>query len=175
MPKIRVRPAASRNNKIPNWNPLRVCSKSRIQFTWTYLLQSVSLDGKTKKWRSKLLHSQESNKLPGHFAIFSVRILVIGIDSFHDTGSEIPIRILNNFTQIEVLDGEMVVAVFERTSYWGEICFTHGITHSVFIWQITTYSRYCTVNQHDRVVRLCCVKCRIASGFFCDNQQQSVY
>ena len=42
---------------------------------------------------------------------------MIGIDSFHDTGSEIPIRILNNFTQIEVLDGEMVVAVFERTSY----------------------------------------------------------
>ena len=36
IPKIKVKPAASKNNKIPNCNPFNVCSKRRIQFTLTY-------------------------------------------------------------------------------------------------------------------------------------------
>lgn len=46
MPKISVKPAANKNNNMPNCNPFNVCSKRRIQFTSAYFCQC---DQKSKK------------------------------------------------------------------------------------------------------------------------------
>ena len=44
------------------------------------------------------LHQLESEKLPGHLTILGVSILMICVNSFHNTSSVIPFRIFNYFT-----------------------------------------------------------------------------
>ena len=55
--------------------------------------------------------------LPGHITIFGVRILVVGVYGFHNTGRVISTYVFNYFSQIEILNGEMVVAVREWAAY----------------------------------------------------------
>ena len=72
MPKIKVRPAASRNSKIPNCNPLSVCSRSSIQFTrtlivWKRFLQKWCLARKKTITNSYQKYGKKHRK---YFSIF---------------------------------------------------------------------------------------------------------
>ena len=67
--------------------------------------------------RTKPLRQLESDKLPGHLTIFSVRILVVGVNSFYDSCGVIPVNIFNCFTQVEILNWEMVISVFKRSTH----------------------------------------------------------
>ena len=68
-------------------------------------------------WKDKEIEGQKvppkAGKLPRHLTIFGVRILVVGVNGFHNTGRVISFSVFNDFSQIEILNGEMVVAVRE--------------------------------------------------------------
>ena len=79
-------------------------------------------------WKDKEMEGQKvppkTGMLPGHLrnsslhlTIFGVRILVVCVNGFHNTGRVIPFSVFNDFSQIEILNGKMVVAVREQTAY----------------------------------------------------------
>ena len=68
-------------------------------------------------WKDKEMEGlkvpPKAGMLPRHLTIFGVRILVVGVNGFHNTCRVISFSVFNDFSQIEILNGEMVVAVRE--------------------------------------------------------------
>ena len=68
-------------------------------------------------WKDKEMEGQKvppkAGMLPRHLTIFGVRILVVGVNGFHNACCVISFRVFNDFSQIEILNGKMIVSVFK--------------------------------------------------------------
>ena len=104
----------------------------------------------------------KTGMLPGHFTILCVRILVICVNGFNNTGCVVSFRIFNYFSQIKVLDRKMIVTVFKRSAHRWKGRPTHRCPHAVLVAEIPVDRPHCTVNEHDRVIGLSRVKGGIA-------------
>ncbi|GIT07071.1 MAG: hypothetical protein CM1200mP30_07010 [Pseudomonadota bacterium] len=103
----------------------------------------------------------KTGMLPGHFTILCVRILVICVNGFHNTGCVVSFRIFNYFSQIKVLDRKMVVTVFKCSTHRWKGRPTHRCPHPSLSLRVPLTARR-TVNEHDRVIGLSRVKGGIA-------------
>ena len=73
---------------------------------------------------------------------------------------------LDCLLEIEILDGEVVVAIFVGAPHRGEIRLAHGVTHGVLFREVTTGGLYGAVDQKCRVVRSSGKSRRVAVIFF---------
>src|SRR5262245_2832894 len=112
MPKTRVSPAASRNSSSPNCRPFRHCSRNssmglRSQRT-DVGRRADGLASSVFRPLSSLVRRPAS---PLHRALLVEAVLAVLDDRGHGLEDEIAARILDRFLQVEILDGELIVAV----------------------------------------------------------------
>ena len=79
---------------------------------------------------------------------------MVPVHGFDYLGSPATLGIFDHFTQVEVLDWHMVVAVSVAATDRIEICGHERLTQGILIFQITAGRLYRALDQHDRVIRL---------------------
>src|SRR5262245_24304702 len=157
MPKIRVRPAASRNSSMPNWMPLRHCS-IRYSIVWPSpreLWQKLTLSAagwpcsralQIRPWRTaqnKTAEARASAVLqlyPGqesvrHFALLPVLVLIVLHDR-RDGLQTIFVAVLHCLLKIEVLDRDVIGPELEVSAHRLEIGLLRGAAHLVLLAEI---------------------------------------
>src|ERR1700693_3273175 len=120
MPKTSVNPAASRNSSKPNCSPFRNCS--------TISSMDTSREAERHRTERKTAAAHERRRSIGQGDLRSLhRTFVVEavLAVFNDGGDgfqrQFAVGVLHHVLQIEVLDRDVVVAVFERPAHRLEV------------------------------------------------------
>src|SRR5215207_11771093 len=76
--------------------------------------------------------------LPLHSATIVIAVLMVLHRHRHGLEGNGTIAGLDRLLEIEILDREVVVAIFVGTPHRGEIRLAHGVTHGVLFREVTT-------------------------------------
>src|SRR5262245_39946312 len=118
MPKISVRPAASRNSSNPNCSPLRHCSRTssiriprRRHPPMRTTQQMLSLPDAPPAPGMTTCRDPSGARLPLHRTARVELVLAVLHNRVDGLEREIAFRVLHHVLQIEILDRKVVVAV----------------------------------------------------------------
>src|SRR4051812_35013301 len=147
MPNTSVRPAASRNSSSPNCSPFRNCSTTR----------SMPLTSRSKRRRQnrsgaaampsltilgRRCFKLQANSRPFcplarnsfrsfHRALVVEAVLVVLDDGGNRLQRELAVGVLDHILQVEILDRDVVVAIFESAAQRLEVGLLHLGFHRV--------------------------------------------
>src|SRR5579862_3816358 len=158
MPKISVRPAASRKSSMPSCTPLRHCSmKYNTLLPHPEVLGALapSLEGHSISARPISVGTSAGILRPTlqapclfHWALSVIRVLVVLDDRREGVQRVAAIVILPRFLKVEILDGQVIVAELEAAAHRLEIGLFHLLAHAFLVAQVA-------VHGGDRVVEQC--------------------
>src|SRR4051812_28097210 len=171
MPNTSVSPAASRNSSRPNCNPFSDCSittsmyplNSRLQqnsgsatalppvFYWVHDFSAKPLITWLIMRRKNAARKRQGSL---HRAFVVEAILVVLDDGGHRLERELAVGALDHVLQIEILDRDVVVAVFEGTAQRLEIGLLHLGLHRVLLGHVALHRDHRRVDQLRGVVGL---------------------
>src|SRR5215831_13325948 len=182
MPKIRVRPAASRNSSMPNWMPLRHCS-IRYNIVGLSVPMNLAADPSVAGWpRSRALQIRPwrlaQNKTAEarasavsqlaacqwsvrHVALLKVLVLIVLHDR-RDGLQPVFVAVLHRFLQVEVLDRDVIGSEFEVPAHRFEVGLLRRAPHLILLAEIAVDGSDNAVEQRHGVVGLGTVEGRIA-------------
>src|SRR3982074_3239381 len=124
MPNTSVNPAANRNSSSPNCNPFRNCSTTSSMGTSYRIAQR-----KQRRRERRRCFAQGPRSFHRDFVMEAgLGVLDDGSDRFQ---RKLALGVLDHILQIEALDRNMVVTVFERAAQRLEIRLLHLGLHGV--------------------------------------------
>src|SRR3954468_7083487 len=156
MPNTSVKPAASRNSSSPNCSPFRNCS------TISSISPTTAPQENSGSARAPPLLNESPRSL--HLAFVVEAILVVLDNSGNGFQRKLAIGVLHHVLQIEVLDRDMVLAVFERAAHRLEIRLLHLGAHCVLLGGVAVHRRHGAVDQLRGIIGLRAVKARTQVG-----------
>src|SRR6267154_24396 len=131
MPNTSVNPAASRNSSNPNCNPFKNCSTTRSMGN---LYQAEIEPGRKKTAAARERRRRSSNIRRSLHRAFVVEAVLVVLDDGSDSlQREFAVGVLHHVLQIEILDRDVVIAVFERAAQRFEIRLLHLGLHLVLL------------------------------------------
>src|SRR6185369_15989052 len=157
MPNTSVRPAASRNSSRPNCRPFSDCSmrtsidpldsgpnktaaahlRRRHFSCWADDLSQTAPGSSPRPRVREIMHRPCQPSL--HRAFVVEAILVVLDDGGHRLERELAVSVLDDVLQVEVLDRDMVLAVFERTAHRFEVGLLHFGLHLVLLRRVALH------------------------------------
>src|SRR5262249_39140629 len=183
MPKIKVRPAASRNSSMPNWMPLRHCS---IRYSivgqspelWQRnsgrLPDSASPGArcksdrpgcrKTRRQRREPLPSSSlrlPRRLVRHLALLPVLVLIV-LDDGGGRLEPVFVAIPDRLLQIEILDWDVIGSELEAAAHGFEVGLLRGAAHLILLAEIALDGSDNAVEERHGIVGLGAVEGRVA-------------
>src|SRR5262245_58254981 len=171
MPKIRVRPAASRNSSMPNWMPLRHCS-IRYSIVWPSP-RELWLSAANQAMADRPKQDGRSTRFcrfgalaPGrrsvrHFALLPVLVLIV-LHNRRDGLQTVFVAVLHRLLKIEVLDRNVIGPELEVSAHRLEIRLLGGAAHVVLLAEIAVDGFHDAIEQRYGIIGLGAVERRIA-------------
>src|SRR5215211_302917 len=174
MPNTSVSPAASRNNSRPNCNPFRNCStmtsmdpyrdetkQRQRERAAAYFIGCMSL---TKPLTLVAGHAPAGPPTLLHRALVVEAVLIVLDDGGHSFQRELALGILDHVLEVEILDRDVVVAIFERAAHRLEVDLFHRGLHLVLLGRVALDRHHGAVDQLCCVIGLCAVEGRAQAG-----------
>src|SRR5438105_10016588 len=144
IPNTSVSPAASRNSRRPNCRPLRHCSRKRsmavVRLVRRRVATAQNVARPADRWRTtaKYIGANRENFAalplvslcavqfsPLHRALVVELVLAVPHDGGDGLEREIALGVLDHILQIEILDREVIVAVFVGAAHRGVVGLAH--------------------------------------------------
>src|SRR5262245_15196083 len=109
MPNTSVSPAASRNRSRPNCRPFKHCSMNRVMMNRLKISECRASKRRQRRCAAAVPYRGRSL----HRALVVKAILIVLDDGGDGLKCEIAFLVLDRLLQIEILDREVIVPIFE--------------------------------------------------------------